>query len=105
MTLQEAAANVVTALVNTNLGHLICRADSDLYAERIADFWSLTAQKHPHAILHPKSTDDVVEIVRVLVANPDCQFAVRSGGHVAWDASNIEEGILYVKCSSFPQFP
>lgn len=94
MTLQKAAANVATALADAGLGHLICGADSDLYADRIADYWSLTAQKRPHAIIHPKNTNDVVEIIKVLVAHPECQFAVRSGGHIAWGASNIEDGIL-----------
>lgn len=94
MTLQKVAATVVRSLVDAGLGQLICQADSELYQERIADFWSLTAQKRPHAILHPKTTEDVVKIVKILVANSDCQFAVRSGGHVAWGASNIEGGIL-----------
>lgn len=94
MTIQQAAETAVTSLVDAGLGQLICQADSDLYRARIADFWSLTAQKSPYAIIHPKTTEDVVKIVKVLVDNSDCQFAVRSGGHVPWGASNIEGGIL-----------
>lgn len=94
MTIQTAAATVITSMVDAGLGQLVYHADSELYRERIADFWSLTAQKHPHAIFHPKTTEDVARIVKILVANSDCQFAVRSGGHIAWGASNIEGGIL-----------
>lgn len=94
MSLQEAVTTAVSSLVDADLGHLVCHADSPLYRERIADYWSLTAQKHPYCILHPKTTEHVVQIVKILVAHPSCQFAVRSGGHIAWCASNIEDGIL-----------
>lgn len=91
--MRAAAATAVAALEDTGLGDLVSAAGSSLYEERIADYWSLTAQKRPHCILHPRTTDDVVKILKVLVPFSSCEFAVRSGGHVAWGASNIDDGI------------
>lgn len=84
MSLRIAAEAAVTGLKEAGLGSLICAAGSVLYNERISSYWSLTAQKKPYAILHPKFTEDVVKIVKTVVAIPDLMFAVRSGGHIAW---------------------
>ncbi|KAH8819337.1 FAD linked oxidase [Xylogone sp. PMI_703] len=89
-----AVAAAVAALSKAELRDLICTPDSQLYNERISSYWSLTAQKKPHCIVHPKTTEDVVKIVKTLANIPDCPFAVRSGGHIAWGASNTDGGVL-----------
>jgi FAD/FMN-containing dehydrogenase len=93
MSVKVASATAVTAFQHAGLGALISAAGSPLYEERIADYWSLTAQKRPYCILHPETTEDVVQVLKVLLSVPDYQFAVRSGGHVAWGASNIDNGV------------
>lgn len=93
MPLEAASKEVVEALKNQGLGHLVCDAESPLYQERVKSYWSLTAQKTPSYFLHPRSTHDVASIVKVLKDHPGCHFAIRSGGHVAWGASNIDKGI------------
>lgn len=90
---KASATAVVTALADQGLGDLISAADSPLYKERIEAYWSLTAQKRPHCIVAPKTTGDVVKIIKAIVSVPDCNFAVRSGGHIAWGASNIDGGV------------
>lgn len=84
MSLQIATQAVVASIQDAGLRELICPAGSDLYNERIADYWSLAAQKKPFAIIHPKTTEHVSRILSIIVKVPDCLFAVRSGGHIAW---------------------
>lgn len=93
MPLEASSKQAVNALVDRGLGKLICPAESPLYQERVASYWSLTAQKKPFCFLHPRNTDDVVRIIKTLKDHPDCHFAIRSGGHVAWGASNIDKGL------------
>ncbi|KAI4600337.1 hypothetical protein KJ359_000691 [Pestalotiopsis sp. 9143b] len=93
MSLKSASASAVLALQDAGLGDTICHADSDLYRERIADYWTLSAQKRPHCLVHPRSTGDVVKILKAILSVSDCHFAIRSGGHIAWGASNIDDGI------------
>lgn len=90
MSLRIASIAATKALKEAGLEALICAADTPLYQERIADYWSLTAQKKPYCILHPKSTEHVVQIIKAIVPITDCHFAVRSGGHIAWGASKSE---------------
>lgn len=95
MSLKTASTTAVAALSEIGLQELISSADCPLYGERLADYWSLSAaKKKPYAIIHPKTTDHVVQIIKTIVPIPGLQFAVRSGGHIAWGASNIDEGIL-----------
>ena len=89
-----AVLSALDALTQAGLGDQVTAAGTELYKERIASFWSLTAQKKPHSIVCPRSTEDVVKVVRALAAVPDCPFAVRSGGHITWGASNTDGGIL-----------
>lgn len=93
MALKSFSAAAVAALNDAGLQDLICPADSELYRQRIADYWSLSAQKKPYCLVHPRSTEDVVKTIKAILSVPGCHFAIRSGGHVAWGASNIEDGI------------
>lgn len=94
MSLNSASTAAVVALRNAGLHHLISLSDSALYKERIVNYWSLAAQKKPHCILHPKTTADVVTIIKTIVPIPGCHFAVRSGGHIAWAANNLDDGVV-----------
>ncbi|KAH8667108.1 hypothetical protein BX600DRAFT_436473 [Xylariales sp. PMI_506] len=93
MSLKDTSAKAVEALNQAGLRDLVSPAGSDLYNERIADYWSLSAQLKPFCILHPKSTEQVVLVLETPLSVPGCQFAIRSGDHVAWGASNIDGGI------------
>ncbi|KAK1851925.1 FAD binding domain-containing protein [Colletotrichum chrysophilum] len=43
---------------------------------------------------YPRNAEEVSKTVQALVATPECNFAVRSGGHTVWPgASNIQDGI------------
>lgn len=93
-TLEIASVAATAALREAGLGDLISTNESDLYSKRIADYWSLAAQKKPYCIVHPKSTQDVAIILNTIVPIQDCRFAVRSGGHIAWAANNLDGGIV-----------
>jgi FAD/FMN-containing dehydrogenase len=93
MALEAASVAVVTALDKAGLADLICPADSALYQERIASYWSLSAQKRPHCIVHPHTTEQVAQVLEAILSVPGCCFAIRSGGHIAWGASNIDGGV------------
>ncbi|KAK8139408.1 hypothetical protein PG984_002788 [Apiospora sp. TS-2023a] len=89
-----ASESVVTALTKAGLDEaLLSPAGSTRYDERVASYFSLTAQKRPFCFVHPKTTEDVALVLKTILANPDARFAIRSGGHVMWGASNIDDGI------------
>ncbi|KAL2820989.1 hypothetical protein BDW59DRAFT_174312 [Aspergillus cavernicola] len=91
------ASNAEQALSNlwaAGLGDVLHLPGQESYNARIASYWSLTAQLHPWAIVQPRNTVEVAKAVKAVVDTPDCKFAVRSGGHMAWaGASNIVDGI------------
>ncbi|KAK8048223.1 hypothetical protein PG994_009953 [Apiospora phragmitis] len=93
MTLRVASEAVVSELVRGGLEELLSPAGSTRYDERISSYFSLTAQKKPFCFVHPKTTAKVALILKTLLANPDARFAIRSGGHVMWGASNIDDSI------------
>ncbi|KAI8211860.1 hypothetical protein K4K53_008743 [Colletotrichum sp. SAR 10_77] len=68
--------------------------DQDAYQTRNASYWAQSAQLKPWAIVLPRNAEEVSKTVQALVATPECNFAVRSGGHTVWPgASNIQDGI------------
>lgn len=93
--LEIASATATAALREAGFADLISISDYDLYSERIADYWSLAAQKKPYCMMHPKTTQDVATILKTIVATRECRFAVRSGGHIAWAANNLDAGIAH----------
>ncbi|KAK7952757.1 uncharacterized protein PG986_008485 [Apiospora aurea] len=93
MSLRVASESVVSELVRDGLQEILSPAGSTRYHQRVSSYFSLTAQKKPFCFIHPKTTGQVTQILQTLLANPDARFAIRSGGHVMWGASNIDDGI------------
>ena len=56
-------------------------------------YWSRVAQKRPYCLICPTTTSEVAQTLKAIVRSSECKFAVRSGGHTAWGASAIEDGI------------
>ncbi|KAJ2991355.1 hypothetical protein NUW58_g2544 [Xylaria curta] len=64
------------------------------YPERVESYWSLTSQLTPRCFVLPRNTEEVSVLVKTLVKETQCQFAVRSGGHSSnAGANNIEDGL------------
>ncbi|KAI1499515.1 FAD-binding domain-containing protein [Biscogniauxia marginata] len=65
-----------------------------LYPERVESYWSLTSQLTPKCFVLPRNTEEVSVVVKTLVKETQCQFAVRSGGHSSTaGANNIVDGV------------
>ncbi|KAK0642399.1 putative FAD-linked oxidoreductase [Lasiodiplodia hormozganensis] len=80
-------------LQTAGLKHVYFPEDPD-YIQRIASYWSLTAQLTPYCIVEPETEPDVSLAVTTLVQRTACNFAIRSGGHSAnAGANNIDEGV------------
>ncbi|KAK8026409.1 hypothetical protein PG991_003465 [Apiospora marii] len=73
MTMIRAASEaVVSELMRSGLNKdLLSPAGSIRYDERIASYFSLTAQKKPFCFVHPKTTEDVALILKAILANPE----------------------------------
>lgn len=57
-------------------------------------YWSLTSQLTPYCFVQPENTEEVSAVVKTLVSETHCKFAVRSGGHSSnAGANNIENGV------------
>ncbi|KAJ5009822.1 hypothetical protein K4K57_008159 [Colletotrichum sp. SAR 10_99] len=81
-------------LKRAGLGDAVYTPDQDAYQTRNASYWAQSAQLKPWAIVQPRNAEEVSKTVQALVATPECNFAVRSGGHTVWPgASNIQDGI------------
>ncbi|KAJ3957596.1 hypothetical protein N0V92_005846 [Colletotrichum tropicale] len=81
-------------LKRAGLGDAVYTPDQDAYQTRNASYWAQSAQLKPCAIVQPRNAEEVSKTVQALVATPECNFAVRSGGHTVWPgASNIQHGI------------
>jgi FAD/FMN-containing dehydrogenase len=80
-------------LVNLNLP--VFYPDSAIYTESIDSYWSATAQLTPWCVVTPRDAVEVSAIVKALSTGTEqCEFAVRSGGHMPWaGASDIENGV------------
>ncbi|KAI5918896.1 FAD-binding domain-containing protein [Camillea tinctor] len=65
-----------------------------LYQERVESYWSLTSQLTPKCFVLPRNTEEVSAVVKTLVEETKCEFAVRSGGHSSnAGANNIVDGV------------
>lgn len=71
--------------------------DDEQYRLRTISYWSFSAHMSPSCIVQPGSTEEVTNIMRLLVGDSSCkhvQFAVRSGGHTTWaNSNNIDNGV------------
>ena len=66
-------------------------AQSVPYLTLIENRWSNTAVLNPGCVVRPKSAQEVSQAVKTLVAN-QCQFAIKSGGHMPIPGANSIDG-------------
>lgn len=67
---------------------------SSKYKSSLESYFFRTARESPACIVKPENTEEVEAIVRVLAANPDIKFAIRSGGHTPNpQRSNVDGGV------------
>jgi FAD/FMN-containing dehydrogenase len=89
-----AVAAKCDSLVRAGLGEKTYYPADEVYQTRNSRYWSLEAQKlTPYCIVQPESAADVAAAVTAIVATEGLNFAIRSGGHVMWGASNIDNGV------------
>ncbi|KAI1657731.1 FAD-binding domain-containing protein [Daldinia decipiens] len=92
--MSDISQSTIANLEKAGLGGILYKPEQKSYEERVASYWSLTAQLKPWAIIQPRTTKEVSKALQTLVNTTDCNFAIRSGGHMAWAGSNnIEAGI------------
>ncbi|KAL2274807.1 hypothetical protein FJTKL_02711 [Diaporthe vaccinii] len=92
--LPTAGQDAIQSIHDAGLGEIIRLHGSNLYEARNNSYWSRSPRLRPWVIVQPRSTEEVSMVVKALVAVKDCQFAIRSGGHMCWPgASNITSGI------------
>ncbi|KAF3390206.1 putative FAD-linked oxidoreductase [Penicillium rolfsii] len=86
-------ANVTTGNCQQACAQL--QATTDLPADFAQGHFAKQQQNmKPLCVVHPNSSDDVLQIVNV-VRERQCQFAVKGGGHGNYaGASNIQDGLL-----------
>lgn len=90
----STAEFALKALREAGLGNVVYLPGEDHFESRVASYWSRTSQLRPWAIVQPRDTHEVSTALRALVGTPGCQFAIRSGGHMASPgASSIEAGV------------
>ncbi|KAF9884216.1 hypothetical protein FE257_002207 [Aspergillus nanangensis] len=87
-----------TALVNSPLLSQLTLPSSPRFQALVSSHYSTRAQLQPACFLQPESTDQVSQAVHILTefddGSPECQFAVRSGGHAPWaGAASIQGGV------------
>lgn len=81
------------ALVDAGIQN-VYMPNNALYSERVGSYWSLTSQVTPECFVQPQNTEEVAAVVKVLLQETQCPFAVRSGGHSSTaGANNIEKAV------------
>lgn len=76
------------------LGDRLFYPNQSIYETRTQTYWSNSQQVRPWSIVRPESAEEVSKVVKTLADTKTCKFAVRSGGHIAWEGgSNIEDGV------------
>ncbi|KAF3764432.1 FAD-binding domain-containing protein [Cryphonectria parasitica EP155] len=92
--LPSTAQLAITNLKNAGLSEVLHLQGTEIYEERLKSYWALTPRLRAWALVLPRTTEEVSLAVKALVGTPDCQFAIRSGGHMCSPgASGIENGI------------
>ncbi|CAI6297907.1 unnamed protein product [Periconia digitata] len=87
---QNSSVTCCEALEQYGLQHVYYSNDT-VYQERTESYWSVSSKLHPRCIVQPESTYNVVQAVNTLAKHPACtktEFAIRSGGQMAWAYSN-----------------
>jgi len=92
----EIRSEQCKVIQSAGIQHVLYAYDKQ-YRDRIASYWSVSAQLSPDCIIQPVSTTEVSQTMRILAGNAACvktNFAVRGGGHMPWAGSNnIDHGI------------
>ncbi|EHK51139.1 hypothetical protein TRIATDRAFT_269378 [Trichoderma atroviride IMI 206040] len=82
--------------IRTEFASIVHGPASNDYSDRLSTYYS--QQQHdysPACYVKPKSTEDISKILKI-AASHHCQFAVASGGHMAWaEASNTDDGFVF----------
>lgn len=82
-------------MVAAGLKDRLVFSNETLYETRTQHYWSNAQHMSPWALLRPQNAKEVSTAIKALVKTKTCKFAVRSGGHIAWEGgSNIEDGIV-----------
>lgn len=77
----------------TDIEHIYLTGE-DEYQQRVESYWSLTSQLSPQCFVLPENADNVSAVIRTIVEETTCKFAVRSGGHSSnAGANNIDNGV------------
>ncbi|KAI2610568.1 hypothetical protein GGR54DRAFT_651721 [Hypoxylon sp. NC1633] len=68
---------------------------SGIYNESVQSYFSQQQEAlSPACVILPQSAEDVSVTIQTLTQHPQCDFAIRSGGHTNWaGASNIADGV------------
>ncbi|KAI9148105.1 FAD-dependent monooxygenase yanF [Paramyrothecium foliicola] len=86
--------HVLASIREAGLSDVLSLPSDPLYEQSVDSYWSSSAKLRPWAIVQPRNTDEVSQVVRAIVAVPDAHFAIRSGGHMSSPGSNnIVDGI------------
>ncbi|KAJ3537158.1 hypothetical protein NM208_g6434 [Fusarium decemcellulare] len=90
----STARQCVDNLRAAGLGERLYYPNQTVYETRTSAYWSNSQHMRPWSIIRPESAEEVSATVKTLAKSSTCKFAVRSGGHIAWEGgSNIEDGI------------
>ncbi|OJI97629.1 hypothetical protein ASPVEDRAFT_37046 [Aspergillus versicolor CBS 583.65] len=88
-----------TALRNTSLSTQVLYPNDNAYHHSLGSYWRTDIQElYPACIVQPRSAQDVSLTLSTLVDSnddsPQCQFAVRSGGHsTVLDSTNADYAV------------
>lgn len=78
---------------NTALHDRVYYPNSTAYAQRLDDYWSVTAALTPWCMLLPLTAGEVSKVMQIIVEN-QCPFGIRSGGHAVFaGSSSVDDGV------------
>lgn len=85
------------ALIQDAVPSKLVYAGNSSYAATLSGYWSAQEGSiQPACIFQPTETAEVSQAVAILAQYPQCQFAVKGGGHTPWSGSaNIQDGITF----------
>ncbi|KAE8148199.1 hypothetical protein BDV25DRAFT_20937 [Aspergillus avenaceus] len=95
---QATSSSSCCAALQSALQSQVFNVNTDTYQRSVESYWSLDTQLRPACIVQPRNPQEVSLAVTTLVTtndqSPQCQFAIRSGGHSAVPGtSNIQGGV------------
>ncbi|KAL2844518.1 hypothetical protein BJY01DRAFT_263954 [Aspergillus pseudoustus] len=88
--------NCCAALLNTPLAPYLVLSSSPRYPVLVNAHYATSARVHPDCFFQPQSSEQVGLGVSTLAeaddVSPECQFAIRGGGHAPWKGAAGAEG-------------